>query len=161
MTALRWRDVSARVGRNDLPYVLGKNWPELDAGDRAGALAAAWTMAEWPEQSMPPDLWVLFFDHVGYIVDGEPRDREQHLPEIVTLYRGATSDRRDGMSWTGSRDRAEWFARRFEGLDSTRECSVWRIETPREHVLAHFTNRGEDEYVVDTSTFDNEQYEPV
>lgn len=158
---LRWRDLAARQARNDLPYLVGHHWIHIHPDDRAEALTAAWTMAEFPENHVEAAGWVTLFDWTGYLVDGKPTDRNKDLPEVVTLYRGSTHARRSGMSWTGTLEHARWFADRFAGMTNGLPTQVWRIEIPREYVLAHFTCRGEDEYVVDTSTFDGDEYLPA
>lgn len=153
-----WEEISARAGRNDLPRLLVENVHYLGQDDLRTAVAHAWAGAEWPESWAPASLWVTLFDQGGYQVDGKPASIET-LPEIVTLWRGSTLDRRAGMSWTGNRDTAKWFARRFSGMAEGRDTALFRIDIPRSYVLARFVERrGEDEYVVDTTTFDDDEY---
>jgi hypothetical protein len=91
---------------------------------------------------------VEWFDRCGYLVNGHPAPRPV---EPVTLYRGATPARARGMSWTDDRDRAEWFARRFD--DSAR---VWTATLKPHDLLARIHapdgGRGEHEYVVRADT---------
>jgi hypothetical protein len=51
-----------------------------------------------------------------YFMDAEERRKFKALPEQITVFRGYTTSHEDGHlghSWTLSRTRAEWFARRF------------------------------------------------
>lgn len=151
-----WADISARMGRNDMPHAAIMGFYDLDDdAERAVALSAAWTMAEWPELHADQEVWADLFAAVGPVRDGEPVDYDGlGLPDPVTLYRGAVPSRRDGMSWTTDRDRAEWFARRFDGL-GTETGQVYEITIPVECCLARFTEgRGEDEVVVDVTQLD-------
>lgn len=157
MGARKWADVSARAGRNDLPYLLFTHVTEIREEDLPDAVCEAWHMAEFPEKQAGADLWTALFDHVGYVVDGAKRDLEAELPEVVTLYRGCTAERVGGMAWTADEAKARWFAERFRGMAGAAPTFVYRIEVPREYVLARITGRGEDEYVVDAAALDMDE----
>lgn len=146
-----WAEISARAGRNDMPYLLVTQWLHIDKGDRLGAVHQAWTMAEWPEQCAPAQIWESLFTQVGYGVDGQSAP-EGDPNELVTLYRGCIPGRLEGMSWTWNPETALWFAKRFGD-----EGQVYQIRIPRSYILAQFvTARGEDEAVVATSELDME-----
>ena len=155
-----WNEVAARAGRNDLPLLLFYNFHTLPLEDRPKAVARSWMMPEWPEGHLPPEVWVTFFRAVGYLVDEACGDRGT-LPEQLTLYRGAIPSRRLGMSWTGDRDRAEWFAHRFDGIRGDSLGKVWTVTVPRSLVLARITERREDEYVLDTTAFSKRSISPA
>ncbi len=81
-----------------------------------------------------------------------------HLPERVTAwrgYRGDEDDERggDGISWTLNREVGAWFAAR-DLLDDLPRVNVrhmprlLKMEVSRDDVLAHFTDREEDEIVL-------------
>lgn len=130
--------------------------------EAARSLAAwAWTMCEFPEANFEPDGWRLVFwtlsrDGRGILTDADPdHDRDPNRPPLdvpdapVRLYRGAVAARADGMTWTGSHERATWFAERFNGaLDDTARVYTAVVEPHR--IYARFDGRGEDEYVIDT-----------
>lgn len=160
-----WAAARARRGRNELPSILADVWASLSLADLADAIGDAWTGAEWPEQHLTPESWVMLLDTVGYLVDGSPARREDDLPEVVTLYRGAIPGRREGMSWTTNLDTARWFAHRFDGVrlgsGPAQVGQVWRIDIPRDYVLARFNHRNESEHVVDVSDFDPAEYRLV
>lgn len=157
-----WDEMSRYLGRNDLPAVLVQNWGDLDSDeDRAMGLCDAWRMAEWPERIADADLWLSLFDQVGFVHDGEAVDVEDVFPDdVLTLYRGATIDRRSGLSWTTEPEQARWFADRFGGLKNGL-LAVWKIQVPRSYAVAKIDGRGESEVVVDTSGFAEDEYEIV
>lgn len=150
-----WSEVSARVGRNDLPYTLFVNMWRLDPADLPKAAHNAWYMAEYPEKQVDADMWVDLFDRIGYTIDGEPAKREDDLPEFVTVYRGCLPERIDGMSWTTSLETAYWFASRWTSHGG-RQLHVYRAEIPRDFVLAKVGGRGENEVVISTRDLDME-----
>lgn len=164
-----WSEVSARLGRNDLPGTLAiavfVDKTLTDPSEIAEGIASAWPSAEWPAQAVEPSIWsMLFAEAMGpleYLHDHEVRDRGD-LPDQVTLYRGAIEDNMYGMSWTDDLERARWFARRFNGLRDTQVGKVWQITVDADVVLARFqTRRGEDEWVLDPYLVEDYDIEEV
>jgi hypothetical protein len=76
---------------------------------------------------------------------GDPFPRQ----DAYRLYRGvagAGKHRRvRGLSWTGSLERAWWFARRYASLPRP---AVYRVDVPARYVLAYSNERQEEEYLV-------------
>lgn len=119
---------------------------ELDLlpDDAAGLVGDVWSMAEYPSRMLDSWEWEQLFDWSGYRHDGEPASRPK---APLTLYRGAPVEYRECMSWTGSRDVAEWFNTRnrdMYGLDSR----VWVATVDPWYLLASVGGRQEAEYVV-------------
>jgi hypothetical protein len=87
----------------------------------------------------------------------EDRAFFDHLPDLVTAYRGSTQAEVDdapffGVSWTTDRNRAEWFARqhgRFRRLDS--QPVVLTITIAKSDISGVATEREEAELFIDTS----------
>jgi hypothetical protein len=105
-------------------------------------IADVWTSTEFPGANGGVDRWRDAFDIAGWISD----DESERPTEPLTLYRGAVPEYQRGMSWTLDPERAVWFAKRFmHGNDAG--LVYRRTFGPRE-ILARFTGRGEDEYVV-------------
>lgn len=156
---MTWQRLTARLGRNDYPYVLFTNWHDLALHEKPQAVLESWSRSEYPERLADRELWVMAFDEVGYQVDFEVMEREDDpdLPDPVTLWRGCTPDRVDGMSWSLDRDRALWFANRWNGLKNG-DTGLYRIEIPHEFALARCTGRDENEVIVDTTDFTEEEY---
>lgn len=148
-----WAELSARRGRNDLPAIFVEAYAEewLREEDFAEGLSDAWTSAEFPGQAMDLKYWLMLFRHAiddGWYLEEDELATIENLPEVITLWRGAWEEFRDGISWTGDRKQAEWFAHRLD--HSGNVGKLYEITVGRELVLAHFTGRKEDEYVVDT-----------
>ena len=147
---ITWQDVSRGVDKNNLPWCLGENIFDLPIDEVRLGLVDAWTFPEWPSRSADNITWVAMFNYgfdeqEGYLDDEGNVQPWDNLPEVITLFRGAHKDYSEGLSWTSSLERAEWFANRLGQED----MAVYKIEIPRELVLAKFDNRGEDEYVVE------------
>lgn len=74
------------------------------------------------------------------------------LPQTVTIYRGVSErGTYDGLSWTVSKDKAEWFQYRFMD-DTNRTNAVTHLLTvmiDKYDILAYFNDRDEKEVVVD------------
>ena len=69
----------------------------------------------------------------------------ENLPDTFTVYRGLQENaQEDGLSWTLSKDVAEWFASRFENDGEIIERKIYKSE-----VIAYFNDRDEEEIVLD------------
>jgi hypothetical protein len=159
-----WQDLSARVGRRDKPYVLVHavvlNGELTDPEEIAQGFEDAWVSCEWPGQAATPSVWMAVLGEAldldtEYLHGTEVRSKDE-LPQSVTLYRGATPEHAEGMSWTDDRERAEWFAGRFNGMASG-EGRVYEVEATPDMVLARFDRRGESEWVLDPEYLDDLQ----
>lgn len=76
------------------------------------------------------------------LMDAEELEIFLGLPERITIYRGTTSKNSNDIkafSWTLSKERAEWFANRFD--DNIQK--VFRAELPKEGALAYFSTEEE------------------
>lgn len=105
-------------------------------------LASVWMHTEFPGSNGGIERWRDAFDAAGWISDDDsPLPREP-----VTLYRGAVPDHQRGLSWTADPERAAWFATRFSHTES--QALVYRRTFQPRELLARFTGRGENEYVV-------------
>lgn len=102
------------AGRNRGPGLLFEWWEDalLDHDELRTLLPVVWSMAEYPERQIPPELWVELFEEVGFVSDVGRRRPAAPL----TIYRGAGDEMSArGMSWTTDLPLAEWFARRRQG----------------------------------------------
>ena len=75
------------------------------------------------------------------------------LDDPVTVYRGVTTHNAKNvkaLSWTLSRETAEWFANRF-GEKGT----VYEAQIDKKHIYAYFSGRNESEVIVDPSYLTN------
>jgi hypothetical protein len=70
------------------------------------------------------------------------------LPKEFKVYRGvAHVEASRGMSWTTNREKALWFARRFEA-DKNRTPLLITANVHRSDVIAYYLGRGENEIVI-------------
>lgn len=125
--------------------------PDLSKQDLAHFLSHAWTITEAPNSD--PNLsqreLLSMFRSVDPIqlMDQEEYALFQGLDDVVTVYRGVTTYNAQNvkaLSWTLSRDTAEWFAHRYG-----EEGTVYEAQIAKEHILALFTGRNESEVIVD------------
>ncbi len=144
-----------RVGRDGNPAMLVDLRAEglIPADVLPVAVSEAWERAEFPEAALDPDEWTELFRECGYVVNGE---RSDPPAGPLTLYRGATEERRGGMAWTDDVGTARWFAERFgrfAGVGEFVQCRVWVATFQPVDLLARIhapgDGRGEHEYVID------------
>lgn len=128
-------------------HVVARNMGALrQRGIYEAALLDAWAGTRTNNVEIP--TWVLedLFAHADRAVLRKLAPLPHAGP--FTLYRGVAGHRPHrrvrGFSWTGSRDQAAWFARRFGLADP----AVYRVTVGEEHVLAYSDDRQEDEYLV-------------
>lgn len=80
-----------------------------------------------------------------YLMGQENYGVYENLPDTFTVNRGLQENaQEDGLSWTLSKDVAEWFASRFENDGEIIEKIVHKTE-----VIAYFNDRDEEEIVLD------------
>jgi hypothetical protein len=140
----------------DLPELL-LNLLDYDVLTQEAAIALlkeAWTGTEFPTQNdeETQDRWTSAFSSAGWVSD----DGSTRPTEPVRLYRGAVPECSYGMSWTGDVEKARWFAKRF-GPEGEVFCATFQ---PGD-LLARFTGRNEDEYVVDIDVVRAISFEPL
>jgi hypothetical protein len=120
--------------------------PKL-TGTRKGwkLIEEVWTDAEGVGINF--DAWETIFSSGGARLMMNTKERRAFdvLPESVEVYRGAKHKHRRGFSWTLSREKAEWFAQRF---DMRGAVLLSRTIAPARDALALLLGRGEDELLL-------------
>lgn len=167
---LTWANLSARLGRNDLPPILVNAVYEnrlTDQREIARGVCSAWVAAEWPTRLVDEQIWLDLFDLAtpeGFILTDNADENDEliykpreELPESLELFRGAWPEFINRMSWTTDIARAKWFAHRFAHKDS----GLYTITIPSELVLATFDGRNENEVVIDNSMLMEEDIELI
>lgn len=76
-------------------------------------------------------------------MDAEDNKLFNSLPDHITVYRGCENRNKNGMSYTLSRGKAEWFANRYSG-----NGEVIEREIPKKNVLFYTNRRLEQEIVI-------------
>lgn len=132
-----------------LPAFFKHSCMYLSLADFSSFLGSMWTYVEFPNA----DLTVSLSDFVRYFRTADKAkvmEEEEYrafcaLPDEITVYRGVKPNGKiKALSWTLNKDRAEWFANRFES-----DGCVYRAVIKKEDVLAYFSCRNEEEIVLD------------
>lgn len=138
-----------RVDRATRWELLREHLADASPQETADILRAWWTDAEFIER----DQALAWFKRAGFV-----SDNTKTLDGTLTIYRGicwvaelddpAGPD--SGIAWTLSKERAEFFARRnakFTGDEGDPWVLTATVEASK--VLGYFTDREEDEIMVD------------
>ncbi len=116
----------------------------LYAADPRRIVTYVWTDTERPSQRQ--EEWIDVFSSVVDLF-GRVSDTDEELSGELTIFRGRAGDEEHpGMSWTLSREKAEWFARRSPRYG---DPVVYTATVEAEHALGYFIGRGESEVVVE------------
>ena len=123
----------------------------LSEQDTAMLLSSAWISTEKPnnDPNLSKGKLLSMFRSIDpqKLMDEEEYALFQSLDDVVTVYRGVTSNNAkniNALSWTLNRDVAEWFAHRY-GKDGT----IYEAQIAKEHICAVFLGRNEEEVIVD------------
>lgn len=101
-------------------------------------LLFSWIMVEHPlkDINVTKSEMISWFRKVGYV---------SNLSGVVTIFRGVGSEKySDGISWTLSKSKAEWFATRF-----TDNGIIYSAKVKSKDILYYISERGEEEIIVD------------
>lgn len=102
----------------------------------------------WSMQSedcdVPNEVWHGMFQRCAYTVD----KRVAKLPRrTVRVYRGATAENRDGLSWSFDVGQAAFFAKKKQVRGAPGE--VWAANVPADYFYARYTEGWEQELTAD------------
>lgn len=118
--------------------------------EMAEILADAWVNSECPNMDVDvskAELVEMFTKaDKQYLMSERERKLLAQLGETVTVYRGVTSYNAKNvraLSWTIDKDRAKWFAHRFQ-----ENGIVYTAQIRKAQILAVFASRGESEIVL-------------
>ena len=81
------------------------------------------------------------------LMEDDEYEQLQELDDTLTVYRGVTSYNADNvkaLSWTLNKEKAEWFAHRFND-----DGAVYEAQIDKKHIFAIFNGRNESEVVLD------------
>lgn len=125
--------------------------PYLSQKDFSEILNDAWVRSESPNNDpnvSQKELLAMFRDaEPTDLMDEDEYLQFKQLDDTVTVYRGVTSynaEKVKALSWSLDYDKAKWFAHRF-GEDG----KVYEAQIDKEHILAYFNSRNEQEVIVD------------
>lgn len=123
----------------------------LSIKDFSSFLADAFTTCECPcgdaNVSIRELLNYFSIADKNHLMDDDENQVYDSLPEVVTVYRGVSPQNNPkGVSYTISKEKAEWFRDRWKNLDGER--FIISANIPKKYVLAFFNRREEDEVIV-------------
>lgn len=99
-------------------------------------LAQVWTDTEMPSDNLY-EIDLLFHE-AGFTTDDQ--EGFDVLPEEITIWRGGPEG---GISWTLEKERAQWFAARFN-----QNHPLWEVTLSKHAALGYLSGRGESEIVL-------------
>lgn len=113
--ALKDKDYHSFVFLHERPFrlmALIECWHLASKQQKGLLVAATYVDAEMPMVNQ--ELWIKLFKQVGRTAMSE-EDVEyfESLPDEIEIYRGCLPEDKDGISWTLSKEQAQWFANRF------------------------------------------------
>ena len=79
-----------------------------------------------------------------YFMDAEDKKFYKSLPKELTIWRGHQKHNKDGLSYTLSKEKAEWFAGRFK----KEEAKVKELQIKKSQIFACIVGRGESEVII-------------
>lgn len=130
-----------------LKYIL----PYLSNKDMSDALGYIWKHSESPNRdpNLPKKRLVSLFKRADptVLMDEDEIAQLSALPDVITVYRGVTSYNAQNiraLSWTLCKKTAMWFAKRYG-----EKGKVYQATISKDHALAYFSGRGENELIVD------------
>lgn len=126
----------------------------LSAEDFAKLWAFCWVSQENPnaDKNVPLRTAISIFRKADKKYFMEPKDYERYsgFENDLVVYRGVGLKRvKNGLSWTTSLQKAEWFAHRFDAYGKQGYVQELVVRD-KKNILAYFSTRSEEEVVVDT-----------
>jgi hypothetical protein len=154
--ALEKRDWGSFVGLHEKPYRLEKfleRYEDVTKNRKEywEALGFIWSDSENIWQYLAEWEYILT-DGEGdpdakYFMDDEERHRFGLLPDVITIYRGCHKGRNeDGLSYSLSKQKAEWFAKRFSSRKGERKVN--KLTLPKSECFAFVGGREEEEIII-------------
>lgn len=138
-----------------LPVFFSLTERYLSIKDFSEFLASMWTYIEFPNAD--PNVSVREFISLfrkadrSFLMEIEDRKVWNSLPDKVIVYRGVNGQGRvKSLSWSLSEEKARWFANRWHGNGKVYTATIAKAD-----IFAYFSNRGEDEVVLDCNKLCN------
>lgn len=135
-------------------------WKFMSAKDFGETLRDCWTQQEWPNRDNNVThreliSWFKKADKNTLMSEEDNAKLKELKAECLTkgikLYRGVNQGGKpNGLSWTISKEKAEWFANRWSNY-GVKDGEVYTmLITNPSCILAYFSDRNESEVIVDT-----------
>ena len=119
-----------------------RSWWQPTKDDYWDLISWLWQDTECVYENL--DTWIelmtLEFSEPQLMMNDKEKEVYDNLPEVVRVYRGGVDDK--GLSWSLSREKAEWFANRFDyGYE------VFEKDIKKSDILAYLNGRQEQEII--------------
>lgn len=145
---LKAGDYSGYVYVHERPYRLNAFYEvhdKLEPKEYWELFSGMWTDSEniWQNKDTFKYLLGLHQDSRRYFMSEEDLEVYDNLPEQITIYRGYTVGKnKNGFSYTLNKERAEWFAKRFN-----KNGKVWERVVNKKDIVAYTNARNEEEII--------------
>jgi len=163
MAENKWRQVV--FGHEQLFYdqAFRKYLKHFDDKSYWETLSIIWTQQEqlWPDRKWFLQLFQAKRPKREHLMSAAERGTLAKLPVDFPIYRGFIGKRGEGLSWSLSRKKAEWFARRFSVMTELGQPRLMLGVIKKKDVLAYFNARKEKEIVVDPAKVRSMKVEAV
>lgn len=128
---------------------------DLSIQDFSTVLIESWVQTESPMQdsNVTPNEILQYFKYADkqYLMTEEELDYYNNLPEEIIIFRGVQNkEYSDGFSWTMNKEKAKWFANRFD-CDGV----VYKAIANKRDILCYNNRRREQEIIVDYKKLKN------
>ena len=132
----------------------------MDNAEFSGFFGEIWTQVESPNMNarVSLDTLVEWFKEAdkSHLMSKDELKAYHELPDELRIYRGiGEKSNPKGLSWTLNKEKAEWFANRYNML-GTKGYVVTAVAQKKDG-LAYFTGREEDEVIIDGRKLDAER----
>jgi len=145
--AIKNKDYVRYINSHELPYKLAPLcavFEKADADDKTKAelLTYNWVLTENPSVNMKHwiKLFKYFTEKKELLMSEQELEFFNNLPEEITIYRGA--DTIEGISWTLCKEKAEWFAKRYN-----KNGKVFEKTVKKHDCLCFLNDRKEEEII--------------
>jgi len=142
------QDIEALIYLIERPYRVPctmstlSSWWEPTKEDYWKLISWLWQDTESVYENL--DTWIelltQMFDDPQLMMNDKEKKVYNNLPETVTIYRGGIDDK--GLSWSLSKETAEWFANRFD-----KGYQVFTKDISKSQILAYLDGRNEKEII--------------
>ncbi len=121
--------------------------------DVAKVAMSVWADSEGPSQNLQG--WSILLSVLGdsiraHGMDESERTELDSLPMNIEIWRGSMPKFKRGLSWTLDKDKAQWFAQRFQTMGK-RRGRLYSAKVAKSQVLALLNGRGEREILLSPS----------
>jgi hypothetical protein len=146
LTADELLEAASCRGRAEAPHCLYSAWHDrlITSKVLPFVIGSVWSVAEYPQDSLPRRFWLEMFRVAGYTVGSRPAERPT---ASAVLWRGCQLGRQRRMSWTSDRIVAERFA--TASIRGRQPGVVYRTDARPSALLCVNGSRNESEVVVD------------